>query len=521
MLTGRPPFGSGSPAGVVAAVLGSEPGPPPGAGLPAPLARILEKALARNARLRYGHIEDMARDLVEAQAALDTDAVVRTSPASAARSSIAVLPFQDMTAAKDQEFLCDGIAEEILQSLRRVPDLYVASRTSAFQFKNRPGDIREIGARLNVDTILEGSVRRVGDRVRISAQLINVSDGYRRWSERYDLEMKDIFSVEDEIADQIAKALEVTLESQEPGGRGARPDTPEYELYLQGRQFFHQLRRRGFENALQIFAQAIEINPRYARAYAGIADCHSFLHLYFGRGADAVEAAEAASRKALDLEPNLSDAHLSRGLALFVRHEFDSAERHLHRAIELDPRRYDPHYIYGRLCFAGGRMSEAAEHYREACSIVPEAYASWYLLGMCYRRLGEEGKSRRANLECIEAVKRTVRVHPDDTRAWTMGAAALVDMGEPERAARWVSRALLVDSEEPIIQYNAACVYLSLGRNEDALKCLEASVGQGGLSGDWAKNDPDLDPLRGDPRFEALVDRASARDVRRGPGARR
>ena len=505
MLTGQAPFGSGTVASIVAAIL--DPAAAPRyPGIPPLLVPILDKALAKSVRLRYQRIEEFTRDLAEAHAALDSDAVVRPSAAAAARSSIAVLPFQDMTASRDQEFLCDGIAEEVLRALGRIPDLYVASRTSAFQFKNRVADIREIGASLNVDTVLEGSVRRVGERVRITAQLVSVRDGYRLWNDRFDREMKDIFEVEEEIADEIAKALKLTLASPGTAGGSFRPDAAEYELYLQGRQFFHQLRRKGLENALQIFSQAIELNARYARAYAGIADCHSFLHLYFGRGDDAVAAADLASAKALELEPELADAHVSRGHALFLRGELEPAERHLKRAIALDPRSHDSHYLFARLCFAQGRIGEAAEHYREACSLVPEAYASWYLLGMCYRRLGEEAKARRANLECIEAVKRTVRAHPDDTRAWTMGAAVLADMGEPERSARWVERALSVDAEEPVIEYNAACVYVRLGRFDEAIRCLEASVGQGGLSADWVRNDPDLDPLRGDSRFQALLE---------------
>jgi adenylate cyclase len=153
-------------------------------------------------------------------------------------------------------------------------------------------------------------------------------------------------------------------------------------------------------------------------------------------------------------------------------------------------------------------MPEAASHFREACAIVPEAFDSWFLLGMCYRRMSEAGKARGADLECIEAAKARVRSHPDDTRAWTMGASVLAELGEPERAAEWVARALAVDADEPIIEYNAACVYTALGKRDEAIACLEASVGQGGLSRDWIANDPDLDPLRGDPRFAGLVARA-------------
>nr|MCU0257215.1 tetratricopeptide repeat protein [Vicinamibacterales bacterium] len=146
-----------------------------------------------------------------------------------------------------------------------------------------------------------------------------------------------------------------------------------------------------------------------------------------------------------------------------------------------------------------------AQHFREAATIVPEAYDAWYLLGMCYRRMGEMSRLRDANFECIEAVKRWVRAHPDDTRAWTMGAAVLADMGEPERAAAWVERALAIDPDESIIRYNAACVYVALGRHDEAIACLEVAIRAGRIAADWMRNDPDLDPLRDDPRFAALV----------------
>ena len=513
MVTGTRPFHGEVMASVVASILNDT---PPRAtllrpGLPSGIERVLDKALEKNPRLRYEHMGEMIHDLVQLQSGLDPGAITRHFPATVARTSLAVLPFEDMSESHDQGFLCDGIAEEILHALNRIPALHVASRTSAFQFRNRTADIREIGALLNVDAVLEGSVRRVGDRLRIAAQLVSVKDGYRLWYERYDREMKDLFAVEDEIAEQIALALKVALSEPAPAvvGQGMEPDAQAYEFYLQGRQFFHQHRRKGLETALQIFAQAIEIHPDYAHAYAGIADCHCFLRLYFGRGEESVDAADRASAKALELAPELPEAHVSRGFALYLRRDFEAAEFHLKRAIELNPRNYFPHYIFARLCFQQGRMSEAAARYAEACAIVPEAFDAWYLLGMCYRRLGEDKRARSADLESIEAVKRWVRVHPDDTRAWTMGASVLAELGEPERAARWVERALAVDAEEPIIEYNAACVYVALGRHEDALNCLSVALREGGLSREWATNDPDLDPLRGDARFEALVSKAS------------
>jgi serine/threonine protein kinase/tetratricopeptide (TPR) repeat protein len=513
MVTGARPFAGEAMGPVIASILGDTPTRPTllRPGLPSGIERVLDRALQKNARLRYEHIGEMIHELVQVQSGLDPSGITQHVPTVTVRSSLAVLPLQDMSESQDQAFLCDGIAEEILHALNRVPQLRVASRTSAFQFRNRTVDIREIGAMLNVDAVLEGSLRRVGDRLRISAQLVSVKDGYRLWYERFDREMKDIFAIEDEIAEQIAVALKVALSAPAAAlaGQGAEPDAQAYEFYLQGRQFFHQHRRKSLETALQIFAQAIELHPNYARAYTGIADCHSFLRLYFGLGEEATLAADRASAKALELAPELPEAQVSRGFALYLRREFDAAEQHLRHAIELNPRLYYPHYIFARLCFQRGRIEEAAARYAEACALVPEAFDAWYLLGMCYRRMGQEKRARSAELECIEAVKRWVRVHPDDTRAWTMGAAVLAALGEPERAVHWVQRALAVDAEEPIIEYNAACVYVALGRFDEALSCLSVALREGGLSREWVTNDPDLDPLRSDSRFEQLVSQAT------------
>ncbi len=507
MISGKPPFSGDSVAALITAVLNHEPTRVSGIrrDVSPKIERIIERSLARDLGHRYEFMNEMVQDLIDAQVGLDPGAITRVVPVVHPRKSIAVLPFEDMTPAKDQEFLCDGIAEEILRELSRIKDLHVASRTSAFQFKHRSADVREIGTHLGVDVVLEGSVRRVGDRVRISTQLINVRDGYRIWYQRFDREMKDIFAIEDEIAEQIAIALEIELDGRK-APRAQVPDTPygeAYELFLQGRQFMHQHRLKSFEIALQLFGRAIELNPNFGRAYAGIADCHAFLRMYGGRGDEAVAAANEASRRALELEPELSDAHLSRGFALYLQNEFEQAERHLQKAIELDPRLYDAHYIAARLCFSQGRIKEAMERFREACAIVPEAYDSWYLLGMCYRRLGDEARARNADFECMEAVKDHLKLHPEDTRAWTMGAGVLAEMGEPETAVKWLESALSVDPDEPIIVYNAVCVYVRLGHLEVAMDRLEDALTLGALR-EWAENDPDLDPLRSNPRFQKL-----------------
>jgi serine/threonine protein kinase/tetratricopeptide (TPR) repeat protein len=513
LLTGTSPFERGDVAATITAVLNdrlpkiTELIPD----LPDSVDRVFDKLLARDRRNRYEQIELFLQDLSGLQSEFETGEITLRFPVRKEKASIAVLPFEDMSPARDQEYLCDGIAEEILRALGHVPDLHVTSRTSSFQFKNQQADMRDIGMRLNVENVLEGSVRKAGDRVRISAQLVSVDNGYRLWYERYDRDMQDIFAVQDEIAEQIAEALKVKL-IDEPVSRGypnAPKVTESYDLYLQGRRFFHQHRRKSLEIAIQAFTDAIEADPTFARAYAGIADCYSFLSLYFGMGEEAVVAADEASAKALEMQPELADANCSRGLALFLRREYEEAEEHMRKAIELDPKIYESHYIFGRISFSRGQMDKAARHFRDACRLVPEAFDSWYLLGMCYRNLGEKNKARRADRECSEAVFKRVRSNPDDTRALTMGASILVALGEPERAMEWIERALAIDPEEPIIQYNSACAYVNLNKFEEALNCLELAVGQSSLSREWVLNDPDLDPLRADPRFKALLDESN------------
>ncbi len=510
MLAGVTPFRGEQVESLIYAVLNETPVPLTDLrpDLPPAINGIIDRSLAKDRRLRYEQIDTMISDLGLLQHDSDPAAITVRRRAVAKKTSIAVLPFADMTPARDQGYLCDGIAEEILAALRRIPDLFVASRTSAFQFKDRAADTREIGAKLHVDHLLEGSVRRAGERVRISAQLVEVENGYRLWYERYDRDVRDIFEVEDEIAENIAAALQVTLTGERTKRAMSSSEAESYEAYLQGRQFLHQHRRKALEIAIQSFERAIGIDPRNARAFAGIAECNAFLRLYFGAGPAMIAAAGEASRKAVEIDPDLAETRVARGLALFVTGANEEAARELRRAIELDPALYDAHYIFGRVAFGQGRVAEAAARFREACRISPDAYDSWYLLGMCYRKLGETTKARATSIACVEAAKKRLRDHPDDTRAWTMGAAIFAELGEPERAEEWVRRAILIDADEPIIEYNAACVYTSLGKHDEAIGCLESSVLSGALSKSWVENDPDLDPLRGDPRFQALLARA-------------
>jgi eukaryotic-like serine/threonine-protein kinase len=304
LLVGTPPF-TGPTAHAVMVKRFTEPAPTVRAArpdLPAGLERIVARALERDPAARYASMAELASALASVLAGVDAAPV---SPA-AAGSSIAVLPFVNMSADPEAEFFADGMAGELLNALVKVTALRVASRTSSFAFKGRNEDIGEIGRRLKVQTVLEGSVRRAGNRIRITAQLVEVGDGYHLWSEHYDRELSDVFAIQDEITASIVAALRVVLTDRErqalPVERAA--DVQAYEYYLRGRQLAHQVRREGYQGALRMFQRAVEIDPGYARAFAGIADCHSWMYMYYEATDENLRRADEASRRALELDPS-------------------------------------------------------------------------------------------------------------------------------------------------------------------------------------------------------------------------
>jgi adenylate cyclase len=388
----------------------------------------------------------------------------------------------------------------------------VASRTSAFRFKGASSDIREIGRRLGVTTVLEGSVRKAGTHVRIGVQLVNVDDGYHLWSSRYDRELKDVFAIQDEIAQKIVEALEVTLSPRARGKKAekaAPADVQAYDYYLKGRKFFYEFRAKGFELARQMFARAIVIDDKYARAYAGVADCCSILYTYFNSSEENLREADTASRKAVEIDPESAEAHASRGLALSLIGKYEEADSEFQRAIELNPKLYEAHYFYARALFAQGRHEEAAGQFEEACKVNPEDYQAPIFLAQTYQRLGRRAIAAASLRRSVEAAKKHLAFNADDARALYLGAGGLVELGELDLAQEWVGRALKIDSEDALVLYNVACIYAQLGEYDRSLDCLEKSfqTSGGSTSLSWMRNDPYFDPVRNHPRYKALLDK--------------
>ena len=433
--------------------------------------------------------------------------VTTKDPDSRTQASIAVLAFSDMSALKDQEYFCDGISEEIINNLTRIKSLRVASRTSSFAFKGRSEDIRSIGKRLNVSTVLEGSVRKAESRLRISVQLIDVKNESPLWSERYDRELKNIFAIQDEIARRIAATLKITLTPKESDAISKTPtnDLRAYDFYLRGRQFYYQYTRRGIEFALKMFSQAIELDPCFARAYAGIADCCSYLFMYAGNQEKHLEQADSNSVKALEMDSDSAEAHASRGLALFLKEEYLQSEKEFEKAVRLDPMLFEAYYFYARSCFVQGELEKAVRLYEKSSEVNPHDYQAPLLIAQIYQDLGQLQKAEVSRRRGIEVAEEKLKLNPDDARALYMGANGLVALGEIDRGVEWAKQALQMDPTEPMVLYNVACIQSLAGLAEDALDSLETAFKYGMSQEGWIDRDSNLDPLRSHPRFKRLI----------------
>jgi TolB-like protein/Tfp pilus assembly protein PilF len=522
-LHGRHPFLRDTGADTMAAILCDAPPPTapadgPAAGLNQVIARCLDKDPAR--RFASGaELAEALRALKRPQqetAVLpkegDTGAHVPPSGTQARQrlaASVAVLPFANLSPDPENEYFSDGLADELIGALSRVAGLHVASRTSAFAFKGKNEDVRRIGERLNVRTVLEGSVRKAGNRLRVSAQLVSTADGYQLWSEVYNRQMEDVFAIQDEIAQRIAAALRVILTEQERRalGQGQPADVQAYEFYLRGRQCFYQFSRRGYELARQMFARAIEIDPGYARAYAGLADCLCYLYEHGDPSAEVMRQADEASRKARELAPDLAEAHVSRGSIAALHKQYDEAHRAFEAARGLEPGLFEAWWFGGRACFAEGKLAEAVPLLQQAMRLRPDAYEPPNLLACVYAGLGRDGDAEACYRRALQATQEHLGLHPEDGRALSLGAVAWCRLGEPARGVEWARRTLALDPDDHNTLYNAACVYALAGRADEALACLEGAVRHGTGHRNWVENDPDLASLHGDPRFQALLAR--------------
>jgi serine/threonine protein kinase/Flp pilus assembly protein TadD len=474
--------------------------------VPQAIEAALTKATSPDPEARYASIALFAQAIGSDSL---TPIVIHTTPrpSVSAAKSVAVLPFTNMSADADNEYFADGIAEEIINALTKVQSLRVASRTSSFAFKSKSEDICEIGHKLKVSTVLEGSVRKMGNKLRITAQLVNVADGYHLWAEQYDREMADIFAIQEDISQSIVKALRVILSEGEKQAieKMRSVDVNAYDYYLRGLKFFHQHRRKTLEYAVQMFEKAIEIDPGYALVYAGIAIASSLLYTYFDmRAVNAVQA-DVASQKALELSPDLAEAHLARAIALRLGEHVDDADQEFEAAIKLDPKLFDAFYFYGRARKFQGQYAEAAKLLERASQIRPEDFQAPAFLGGAYAAMGMHAEATTARRRAIKLIEQRLDLNPDDVRAYSLGATTLAKLGHIPRALEFAMKSLSIEPEDPLVLFNVACLHAIIDRREEALGYLERSVKNGFGHKASMASDPDLDSIRRTPWFHAIM----------------
>lgn len=417
--------------------------------------------------------------------------------------SVAVLPFVNLSTDPDNEYFSDGISEELLNLLCKLPQLTVASRTSSFSFKGKDVDMGTVASRLGVDVVLEGSVRRSGERVRITAQLIDGRSDRHLWSENYDRELTDVFAVQDEIARNIVNALKLSLtpaQQQLIRKQATTENIDAYDYYLKGRYFVD---RGDVDSGQKMFENAIALDEGYALAWAGAADCHSWRCMWYERSPHGLEKADEYSLRALQLAPNLAEAHASRSYALMANGKYDEAEAAFKAASELDPQLYEAYYYAGRAYFAQGKFRQAADAFSQAGVIRPDDPTPFALRSTALNCLGSEDELVEARQRAIEVADRHLSLNPDDALALSRAANDLILSGQVDKGLQYANRAYAL--QPSFCRYNVACAHMLAGKTDRALDLLEEHARSGSVQIDWLLQDGDWKSVHDHPRFKAIV----------------
>ena len=424
------------------------------------------------------------------------------------KPSLAVLPFANLSNDPEQEFFSDGITEDIITDISNASGLFVLSRNTVFAYKGRAQNLERIARELGVAYVVEGSVRKVGNRVRINAELIEGATDGHLWAARYDRDLTDIFAVQDEITKAIVEQLKVKLLPEEKKAIEQAPteSVEAYTQYLRAREYYHIGSRANHLMARQIYARAIELDPNYARCYAGIAVCDTRLRSQYAVDIP-VEDILATTDKALAIDPKLPEAYAARGFALVVANRRDEAIAAFERALQLDSNCHEANRYYAEFCVTDGQFELAAQHFMHAMAIKPTDYGAPFMLVNVFRSLKQQDKAETYARIGIRNAEKELDAHPENANAACLCAIALAFLGEHEKSLEWLAHALATDPGDTNVQFNAACTYSQLGEVERAIDVLETWLPQVGVDmKHWFKNDSDLDPIRTHPRYYRLIE---------------
>ena len=517
MATGSLPFKGDTSAVIFDAILNREPLPVDvvNSGLPREFGRLIEKTLEKDRNLRCQSATELKTDLVRLKRDLESGkkavaaATSTDSKAGAAKSgtkSLAVLYFENLSGVKEDEYLRDGITEDIITELSKIRGLNTFSRPTVLAFRDKSVTPVQIGQQLKAAYVLTGSLRRSGNRLRINTQLVDTQTDFPLWSERYDREMKDVFEVQDEIARKIAEALRVTLSPQELEALAIKPteNLQAYDLYLRGKRYARRQTRQDLEFALQMFENAVTLDPSFALAYAACANACAMFYCNYSRDEIWVERARNASGHAVNLRWDLPEVQVSQAWVLYATELHDEAVRMVQKAIERRKDCEGAYYLLCRALFSAGRYQEVAEVVETALEASGEDYNVYVPIMNSLGAIGKEEVRRNIQQRRMAALENHLKQVPEDARARILLAGDYAELNRVEDAMRETNLAMTLRANEASILYNAACNYCLLKRKPEALEALTKAWQAGFKDAVWARRDPDLAFIHGDPEFDKL-----------------
>ncbi len=512
MATGQRPFSGGTSAVVFDAILNHTPPAPRQLNpqVPAELERVIHKALEKDRNARYQSAADLRVDLRRLKQELDSGRTP-ARPAEAARpaaeKSVAVLYFENLSGAKEDEYFRDGMTEDIITELFKIKGLHVFPRPTVLVFRDKPVTAVQVGQQLRAGFVLNGSLRRAGNRLRINAQLVDTRTDFPVWAERFDRELEDVFAVQEEIARSIAQALRVTLTPQEEQTIARKPteNARAYDHYLRGRGYTRRVTRPDLELAIELYDRAIELDPKFALAYAGLANVCGLYHEWHEQHSRWLEKGQVACERALALDLELPEALAAQARLLFSRQQHDQAIEYARRAIERKPNCEGAYWTLGEALFVTDRLQEAVEVLEAAMAASGDDYNVYVPFTNILERLGRRHEAQQLRDGQTAALQAHLERVPEDVRARSLLANNFSQTGKEAEAIRELQTVLLLRPNDPNIQYNAACVYANLNRKAEALELLRKAKASGFGSMDWAARDPDLACLHDEPEFRRLV----------------
>jgi non-specific serine/threonine protein kinase len=503
MLTGELPFKAEHEAGITYLILNETPTPVSTLDLKIPhrvealVARMMEKDPSK----RFASMDELLR-------AIDAVRAENESATAAAKmKAIAVLPFDNISPEKESEYFCDGLMGELIANLSRLKDVRVVSRTSSMQYKGTKKDIKTIGRELDARYIIEGNVRKFQDNLRITAQLIDVETDAQLWAETFKGTMADVFDIQEQVSRQIVDALMVKLTPTEQVvlTKRATVNPEAFDCYLRARDFLYRRTKNSLQFAIQLFTKALELDTRYAAAYAGLGEAYATLHYDYDTKEVWIDKAIESSLKALMYDSTVSEAYAALAMAYFSKKSLQEAEAAALKSIDLGPNIFTGYWVLGRIYHVTNRDRESIPLLQKTIELNPNFHTAYSQLRMVYERIGDKPNYDRMITLVLEALPRYLSQHPDDARSRIYYATELAQVGRVDEAKEQAKKSLDLSPGDPLMLYNAACCYARLNDAARAIDCLRESIQAGLEDYDWIKTDPDFDPIRTEPGYIELM----------------